>query len=153
MRRRPAVGDRRRRAAPEGALRLRSFVWPWQLERHARLAAALDIVAEHPVAVDRASASAWLVPQLERPADPGVLTVVWHSVTRQYWPVAEIERVDAIVEEARPRMPLAHLSMEDSPTRSGGLTDVAVDGPEVRVDGDLVARCHYHGPPVVLLGR
>lgn len=140
-------------ASPEGALRLRSFVWPWQLERHARLAAALGIVAEHPVVVDRASASAWLARQLERPADPGVLTVVWHSVTRQYWPVAEIERVDAIVEEARPRMPLAYLSMEDSPTRSGGLTDVAVDGPEVRVDGDLVARCHYHGPPVVLIGR
>ncbi len=138
-------------ASEEGALRLRSFVWPWQLDRHARLAAALDVVRRHPVTVDRAGASGWLAGQLAETPEPGVLTVVWHSVTRQYWPPAETARVESVLADARGRMPLAHLSMEDSPTRSGALTDVAVDGPEVRLDGELIARCHYHGPPVVLL--
>ena len=81
-----------------------------------------------------------------------MLTVVWHSVTRQYWPAAETARVKELIADARGRMPLAHVSMEDSPTRSGRDFDVAVDGPEIRVDGDLIARCHYHGPPIVLLG-
>ena len=75
----------------DGRLRLTSFVWPHDLHRHARLRAALQVAASFPVQVERAPASTWLADQLALPcrAD-GVLTVVWHSVTRQYWPLAEI---------------------------------------------------------------
>lgn len=139
-------------ASGEGALRLTSFVWPWQLDRHARLAASLAVVAGHPVVVDRAGAAEWLAARLAEPVPDDVLTVVWHSVTRQYWPVSETELVAGVVAEARERIPLAHVSMEDSLKRSGEAFDVAVDGPEIRVDGDLVARRHFHGPPVVLIG-
>ena len=137
-------------ASGDGALRLRSYVWPWQLDRHARLVAALAIVRERPVAVDRASAADWLTLQLAAPAAPGTLTVVWHSITRQYWPAAETARVAEIIDAARSRMPLAHVSMEDAPTRSGQESRIPFDWPQLRLDGELVARCHYHGPPVVL---
>ena len=36
-----------------GRLLLTSFVWPFDVDRHERLAAALAVAREHPVAVDR----------------------------------------------------------------------------------------------------
>jgi hypothetical protein len=47
-------------STPEGARWLTSFVWPFDLDRHRRLAGALDVVRRHPVVVDRAPASAWV---------------------------------------------------------------------------------------------
>ena len=47
-------------ATDSGATYLTSFVWPWQLDRHERLAAALRVAREHPVVVDRAPASTWV---------------------------------------------------------------------------------------------
>jgi len=53
----------------DGGRYLTSFVWPVDLDRHQRLAAALTVSREHPVAVDRASAADWLHRQLaHRPA-------------------------------------------------------------------------------------
>lgn len=138
-------------ASREGAMRLTSFVWPWQLERHARLAAALGLAARHPVAVDRADAAGWLAGQLERDPGDGVLTVVWHSVTQQYWPPEVSDGVQEAVEHARSRIPLSYLTMEGSPVRSGAAVEIAVSGPRVTLDGHLIARCHHHGPPVLLV--
>lgn len=139
-------------STPEGARWLTSFVWPFDLARHARLAAALQVAAAYPVDVDEESAAQWLERQLAEPADPGVLTVVWESITRQYWPADESARVDALVAAARARMPLAHVTMEGVPPAqvSGGF-DIATHGPELRVDGEVIARSHHHGPPVLLV--
>jgi hypothetical protein len=41
-----------------------------------------------------------------------VLTVVWQSVTRLYWPAAEVARVAGLITAAGARMPLAHLALE-----------------------------------------
>jgi len=62
--------------------------------------------------VDRAPAGDWLAEQLADPPAPGVLTVVWHSITRQYWPPDEVARVDALLAAAGQRMPMAHIAME-----------------------------------------
>jgi hypothetical protein len=75
-------------ADPRGAEYLTSFVWPADQERLRRLTAALGVLRSHPVVVDRAPASAWLATRLAEPVEPGVLTVVWQSITRQYWPAA-----------------------------------------------------------------
>ncbi len=126
----------------QGRLRLRSFVWPFQVERHERLAAALRLAAEDPPVVDRAGAAEWLAGRLDRPVDPGVLTVVWQSVTRQYWPATDTALVDGLIADALDRMPLAHVAMEypqvgrpypaelvvrttgsDAPTRLGTVAD------------------------------
>ncbi|MEO6704202.1 MAG: DUF2332 domain-containing protein, partial [Jatrophihabitantaceae bacterium] len=99
-------------ASPDGRLRLTSFVWPHDLHRHDRLRAALTVAAEHPVTVEAALASSWLVEQLDSPCPDEVLTIIWHSVTRQYWPLAEIEAVASAIAEAGQRLPIAHVAME-----------------------------------------
>lgn len=138
-------------STPEGARWLTSFVWPFDLDRHRRLAGALDVVGRHPVTVDRAPASAWLRDRFTTTPEGGVLTVVWQSITQQYWPAGESAAVAAAIEEARTRMPVAHVSMEGVPPAQGpGGYSVAEHGPDLRVDGELVARSHHHGPPVIL---
>ncbi len=138
-------------STPDGAAYLTSFVWPFDLERHTRLAAALDVVRMHPVTVDRAPAARWLAEQLARPVESDVLTVVWQSVTQQYWPPAETAAVASVIEQTRSRIPLCHISFEGiPPVQTGGGYDVARFGPELTVDGDLIARTHHHGPPVIM---
>ena len=136
-------------ASDEGAAYLTSFVWPWQLDRHARLAAALQVVREHPVAVDRAPASTWVAERLADLVDDDVLTVVWHSVTRLYWPAEETAAMTAAVDEARTRIPLVHVAMEHDWPEPGSGDDPGL--PLVTVDDDVLATCEHHGPPVRLL--
>jgi hypothetical protein len=98
-------------SAPAGRLLLTSFVWPFQVSRHERLAAALRIAAEHPVMVDQAAASAWLAPALDGTAD-GVLPVVWHSITRLYWSSDEIAAVENALAGYAQHRPVARVAME-----------------------------------------
>ncbi len=138
-------------ASAEGARYLTSFVWPWMTARHARLAAALEVVRAHPVPVDRARGAPWVAEQLADPPPDELLTVVWHSVTRLYWPVEESRALESAVDEARARMPLAHVAMEH-PWPADGSEPVPRSGdevlPEVTLDGEVLATCGHHGPPV-----
>ncbi len=96
-----------------GQVLLTSFVWPFDLHRHARLAAALEIHRRHPVSVDRAGAGDWLAARLAEDADdPAVLTVVWHSITRLYWPPAEVAGVDALLAQHGTGRRVARVAME-----------------------------------------
>lgn len=97
---------------PAGRLRLRSFVWPFHVERHVRLSAALEIAARHPVPVDVASAGEWLEARLSADIPDDVVTVVWQSITRQYWPAGESARVREALAAAARRRPVVHVSME-----------------------------------------
>lgn len=135
-------------ASDEGATYLTSFVWPWQVDRHQRLAAALEVAREHPVVVDRAPASTWVAQHLADPVDDGVLTVVWHSVTRLYWPASETEAMTAAVDEARGRLPVVHVALEHRWAATPGEGDPGL--PLLTVDDDVVATCDHHGPPVLL---
>lgn len=99
-------------SSDEGRLLLTSFVWPFDLERHQRLAAALQLAQQGSPQVDRAPASEWLTGQLAADPDPEVLTVVWQSITQLYWPAEEIEQVQAILGRYGARHPLGHVSME-----------------------------------------
>ena len=136
-------------ASDEGAAYLTSFVWPWQLDRHARLAAALQVAREHPVTVDRAPASTWVAERLADVVDDEVLTVVWHSVTRLYWPAEETAAMTAAVDEARARIPVVHVAMEHGWPEPGSGDDPGL--PLVTVDDDVLATCDHHGPPLRLL--
>jgi hypothetical protein len=136
---------------PDGAGYLTSFVWPWQLDRHERLAAALEVAQASPVVVDRATAAEWVQERLAEPADPDVLTVVWHSVTRMYWPAEETRRVEQAVAGARGRMPVAHVAMEHAWGADGRMPTGGAELPFVELDGEALARCGHHGPPVTLL--
>ena len=142
----------------EGADRLRSFVWPWHVSRHDRLSAALAVAqaeraAGRAAVVDRAGAGEWLERHVAAVSVAGagadVLTVVWQSITRMYWPPDEGKRVDAAIAAARARFPLAHVTMEHP--------DEVVDGrvvhareAQLAVDGDPLGWVHPHGIPVWL---
>lgn len=134
---------------PEGTQRLRSFVWGDQLDRMARLDAALAVARLDPPPIDRASAPAWLERRVAEPM-PGTTTVVAHSIVFQY--LAEVERrdllavIDAAGRAATDEAPFAWLRLEP-----GG------DQAELRLTAwpggrtHLLARSAYHGPPVVWL--
>ena len=136
-----------------GAAYLTSFVWPFDLERHRRLAAAITLARIYPVTVDRAPASAWIARELAGAPTDGVLTVVWQSITEQYWPAAESDAVSAAIDDARARMPLARIRMEGiPPVQAIGGYRIAERGPATTLDGVVLARSHHHGPPVLLTG-
>lgn len=129
----------------EGAAYLTSFVWPWHLDRHRRLAAALDVAGRLRPAVDAAGAASWVSEQLAAPTADDVLTVVWHSVTRLYWPAEETAATEAAIDAARGRMPLAHVAYEHPLPEGSG---APVGMPLVEVDGRVVAEGDHHGPPL-----
>jgi len=131
---------------PAGEAHLRSFIWPHMPERDGRLVAALATLRAHPVVIDRAPAADWVREQLADPAPDGALTVVWHSITRQYWPAAEYAAMLAAIDEARSRMPVVRVALEDpSPLPPSGTWQ-----PQVEVDDDVIAHCTHHGPPLNL---
>ena len=139
-------------STPTGRLLLTSFVWPFDLPRHERLAAALRVAADHPVTVDRASASSWLAPALEQTEDD-VLPVVWHSITRLYWPPEEVAAVEAVLTAYAMRRPLARVALEfssdpDAPTDPEVWSTVWSPGEPPRPR--RLGTAHHHGPPVRL---
>ena len=127
-------------ASPDGALTLRSFVWPDQLSRLGLLDGAIEIAAEEPVEVERAGAADFVERELARPR-PGVATVVYHSVFAQYLAAAERDRIDAALVSARGRAsrtsPVFRLAMEPDH-----------DTWEIRLDGELLGTCRAHGTRV-----
>lgn len=127
-------------------LRLLSFVWPDQVHRFERLAAALDIARRHPPAVDAADAGAWAAAQLGS-ASEGVGTVVYHSIVWQYLAPSTRDTLRAALREAgersTPETPLAWLRMEPA----GPVADLRLTtwpgGAE-----EVLAHAGYHGQAV-----
>lgn len=100
---------------PAAALRLRSYTWPDQPERLARLDAAIALARSFGTTVERADAGHWLAKQLEQRLETG-LTIVFHSVFLQY-PPAEVRRairatLERAGQSATNRRPLAWLCFE-----------------------------------------
>lgn len=137
-----------------GAIRLRSFLWPDQVDRRARLDVAIEIARRHPVAVDASDAADWLELQLSEPR-PGLATVVHHSIVLQYLSRDTFQRLRAAIEaageRATPDAPVHWLRMEPA----GDVADVRMSSwPGARGDDhdeELLATTGYHGPPVTWL--
>ena len=66
--------------------------------------------------------------------------MVWHSITRQYWPAAEIAATSQVLDDARLRMPIAHIAMESPVLRD----DRSEGGPEYR-PAELTVRLSVPG--------
>lgn len=138
--------------SPEGRLLLTSFVWPFDLHRHERLAGALRVAAAHPVRVDRAAAADWLGPALEATPDD-VLPVVWHSITRLYWPAAEVAAVEAVLTAYAAVRPLARVALEFATGADAALMPelrTMVWSPVEPVRHRRLGTAHHHGLPVRL---
>jgi hypothetical protein len=134
-----------------GRLTLRSFLWPDQVERRARLDAALAVAERVPVSLERAEACEWVA----RRAVPegGVATVVYHSIVMPYLGPEGVRRFAGVVRDAgagaSAAAPLAWLCLEPSRRREDGSWEHAVrlvlwPGGEMR----LLALSSPHGPPV-----
>jgi hypothetical protein len=138
-----------------GRATLRSYVWPDQEERLARLDGALAIAARIPARLDRADLVEWLSGELARPM-PGTATVVFHSIVLQYLGRERAavfrELLRAHGAAATAAAPLAWLRLEPARTTSGDL--------EYRVEltswpsgtTRLLAVSSPHGPPVHWVG-
>lgn len=132
-------------ADPADALRLRAYVWPDQPERAARLDGALQLARTAGAVVEACDAADWVERTLAAP-QPGVATVLVHSIVWQYLPPATRARITAAMETAGARAtaaaPLAWLRLEffraDAPA-------------ELRLrlwpggDEQVLARAHPHG--------
>ncbi|MBA4489582.1 DUF2332 family protein [Paracoccus sp. S1E-3] len=95
-------------------IRLRAYVWPDQPRRLARLDAALAHARTHPVLVDQGDAADWL--EGTALANPGLLTLVYHTIAHQYFPPETQSRIArhmaATGAAATTETPLARLGME-----------------------------------------
>ena len=132
---------------PEHRLRLESFIWPEQLERLARLRAALALALRDPPAIDATRAGEWLEAQTAERAE-GVATVVFHSVMWWYVPEAERARIASVMEAAGARAtraaPLAWLRMEGTRLEETELRlRLWPDGADTHL-----ANAHWHGASV-----
>ena len=133
---------------------LRSYVWPDQSARTARLGAAIELAIRHrDRRVESAAAQDWLPPRL-RSAEPKLLTVVQHSIVWEYIPgqvqAGLQQEIVAAGERATAKRPLAWLRMEFTPNRP----DNDVLRPSLRVttwpggEETRLAWCTPHGSEI-----
>lgn len=137
----------------DGAQTLRSFLWPDQVHRRARLDAAIDVARAHPPHIDRADAGDWVTSRLAEPSH-GMATVVYHSIVLQYLPRPSFQRMRSAIlrsiAEAPTNAPVFWLRMEPA----GEVADIrlyAADTDGTPVD-EVLATTGYHGPPITWLG-
>lgn len=128
---------------PDGRLTLQSYIWADQVDRIARLEAAIEVAARVPAQVDGADAPEWLAARLGEDV-PDVARVVYHSIVLQYLTDTGRDKLLRIIREAGERAtrtaPLAWLRMEPA----GEHTDVRLTmwpgGEEL-----LLAQAGFHG--------
>jgi hypothetical protein len=118
---------------PDDQLTLLSYIWPDELDRIERLRAALALAARDPIPIAAQRASDWLPGVLAASGD-GELTVVWHSVMRQYVEPDEWAAIERALDE---HPGVLRLGMEPSVDDHMGLQQ-------------LTAREHPHGPETVV---
>jgi hypothetical protein len=100
--------------------------------------------------VERATGSDFLGRQVAEPR-PGVVTVAFHSVVRQYLAPAERTALEAVLQDAGARAtreaPFAHLSLEPQEGQGASFLLALTTWPGGRTT--VLADCEGHGPPVV----
>ena len=103
-------------ADPASALRVKSYVWPENLDRIVRMDAAIKLASEAAPNVAQADAADWVEERLAAPQDGGVTRIFHHSIVWQYIPEDRRQRItDALFAagaKATPDKPLAWMSLE-----------------------------------------
>ena len=128
---------------PDDQLTLLSYIWPDELDRVQRLRAALSVAARDPVPIAAQPASEWLPGVLDARSDDE-LTVVWHSVMRQYVEPDEWAAIERALDE---HPGVLRLSMEPNLEDHLGLQRLTVrEHPHGRES--VLARPGDHGLPI-----
>jgi hypothetical protein len=133
----------------DGRLMLLSYIWPDQLERIARMQAALEVASEEPVRLDHQAAAEW-TRQMLAERTPGKATTVYHSIVSQYLSdderAAFHDQIRAAGARASIEAPLAWLRMEPADDRADLHLTIWPGGEDRHL-----ARVGYHGDPVELV--
>lgn len=130
---------------PGDPIRLRAYIWPDQPQRLARLDAALAHATTQPPHVEQGDAADWL--DRQPLANPGLLTLVYHTIAHQYFP-PEIQariarRMTDAGARATPTMPLARLGAEADHTPGSAAMVLEIwDGDHRRWH---LGRADFHG--------
>jgi hypothetical protein len=127
---------------PDDQLTLLSYIWPDELPRIERMRTALSVAARDPVPVAAGHGSQWLPGALAAACDDE-LTVVWHSVMRQY---VEPDEWAAIERALLERPGVVRLSMEPAFANHMGM-QLTVHDP-AGAPATLLAACDDHGLPI-----
>ncbi len=103
-------------ADPAQALRVKSYVWPENHERLARMDAAIQLASQHAADLVAMDAADWVAMRLATPQPDGVCRVINHSIVWQYIPQAGRARITAAIEavgaQATASCPIAWLALE-----------------------------------------
>lgn len=133
----------------EHRLRLMSYIWPDQIERKQRLAAAIEMARAQFTPVVQADAADWVEQQLAifatKPNQPST-TVLYHSVVWMYLSRPIRDRIEAAMQAAAAKASgthsLAWLRYEFPKAASSAELSMSV-WPGRR--DQILARCHPHG--------
>jgi len=132
---------------PAVARRLAAYVWAETPERSARLKAAVEMVREKSVDLEKADAADWIEARLVEPQPEGVTRVLMHSVVWQYLPERVAERIRVAMKAAgaaaTPERPIAWVMME--PNRAFARPEVRVWSRPGVAAWEIVATAHAHG--------
>ena len=98
------------------ALRVKSYVWPENVERIVRMDAAIALAAQKRPDVVQADALDWVLERLAAPQAQGVTRVINHSIVWQYIPADKRAAITAAIEAAGAKAtiakPLAWMMLE-----------------------------------------
>ena len=134
-------------ADPAAALRVKSYVWPENLDRLARMDAAIALAAELLPNVVKADALDWVLQRLSVRQDLHVARIFNHSIVWQYIPEERRQKIRAAIEaagqKATPERPLAWIMLETNrETFKHELSVKYWPGPDA---WHLLAEAHAHG--------
>ena len=140
---------------PDQALRLKSYCWPENTARMARLDAIIALAREKRPDLTTADAADWVEQQLQLPQVPGVTRVLYHSIVWQYIPSEGRARIESAMAQAAaratPDRPLAWIMLE---------TNRQTFRHELRVrfwpggdEAQLLGEAHAHGAWVEWYGK
>jgi hypothetical protein len=130
--------------------KLTAYIWPDQIQRLARVRAAIALALDHPPRAEQGEAAEWLERNLPLQGEAGAMRVVFHTIAFQYFPPASQRRIREHLAraglEATPEAPLAWLRLEADPQFDGRASLRLTTWPG-RSDR-LLAMAHPHGTSI-----
>lgn len=135
---------------PASALRVKSYVWPENHDRLARMDTAIALAKQRQPDLTQMDAADWVDMCLTQDQDPGVTRVFHHSIVWQYIPEDRRLRIKAALSAAgaiaTPQKPLAWMKLETNrATFRHELVICYWDGSKQGGKEHLLAQAQAHG--------
>jgi hypothetical protein len=130
----------------DGAMRLRSYVWPDQTARLERLDGAIALARQQPFELRKEDAASFVADALRKRPDNAVF-VLFHSIMWQYMPRETKDAIQHALDEAGANAtvnaPIARLRMEPRDPKDGWATLSLTMWPGGQTR--RLAKCDFHG--------